>query len=243
MLREEAGLALMLLTRVPAAWLAGPAPVSPARAVWAFPLVGAAIGAAGALVLALCQRAGMPPLLAACWTWAATMVLTGALHEDGLADLADGFGGGRDAARKLEIMRDSRIGSYGALALVLSTAVRVAAIASLDGRAGPALIAAGALSRGSMAVPLLLLAPARPEGQGAAMRDGGARRWIACGLSVRVAVLSVKHGGAAAVAALMAGLAMTALARCQIGGFTGDVLGGCAVVSECAALTLLACVS
>ena len=234
----------MLLTRVPAGWLAGAGPVDPARTVWSFPLVGAVIGAGGGLVVALCVALGMPPLLAAAWALAGMALLSGALHEDGLADIADGFGGGQTPERKLEIMRDSRIGSYGALALVLATTIRVFAIAALAGRPVAALAAAGALSRGSMAIPLLLLRPARAGGLGALVVGAGTRRWVCLALTLGVVAVVLPPGQAfgACAAALAAALVVSGLAWRQVGGFTGDVLGGCAVAAECAGLTAMACV-
>ena len=245
MLKAELGAAVMLLTRVPAGRLAGPDLVEPARTVWAFPLVGAAIGAAGGLAVALCVALGMPPLLAAVWAMAVMALLSGALHEDGLADIADGFGGGHTADRKLEIMRDSRIGSYGALALVLAVAIRIFALAALAGRPIAGLIAAGALSRGSMAIPLLLLGPARPGGLGSLVTGAGGRRWACLGLALVVVAIALPPGQALAAsgAAMAAALAVAGLAWRQIGGFTGDVLGGCAVAAECAGLTAMACVA
>lgn len=235
----------MLLTRVPAGWLAGPMVIDPARSIWAFPLVGAAIGVGGGLTMAVCGAARMPLPLAAVWALVVMALLSGGLHEDGLADIADGFGGGQTRERKLEIMRDSRIGSYGALALVLATALRIFAIAALAGRPFGALVAAGALSRGSMVVPLLLLEPARAGGLGALMAGAGVRRWVCLGLALGVVAVAVPPGQAVAGAgaALVAALAVAGLARRQIGGFTGDVLGGCAVAAECAGLTAMACVA
>ena len=104
----------MLLTRLPVGWLATSAePARLADAVWAFPVVGAVVGAIGGAVFWVCARLGMPPAVAAVWTLASMLLVTGALHEDGLADTADGLGGGRTRERKLEIMRDSRIGTFG----------------------------------------------------------------------------------------------------------------------------------
>ncbi len=232
----------MLLTRVPAGWLAGPDPIDPARAVWAFPLIGAAIGAAGGLVIAAGSGLGLAAPLAAVWALAAMVSLSGALHEDGLADVADGFGGGRTRDRKLEIMRDSRIGSYGALALTLAVMVRVFAMAGLGDRALPALIVAGALSRGGIAVPLLLLGPARAGGLGASVAGAGGRRWMCLLLALGIVAVVLPPGRAivAAGVAAAAALCVSLLARAQIGGVTGDVLGGCAVVTECAVLSCLA---
>lgn len=243
MLRADLGAAVMLLTRVPAGWLVGAAAVDPARSVWAYPVVGAALGAGGAAVFALARWAGMTEALAAVWALVALALLTGALHEDGLADLADGFGGGRNAARKLEIMRDSRVGSYGVLAVVLATALRVAALAALAG-VGPAMIVAGALSRAGMGVPLLLLRPARDGGLGASVGGRRGPALIGMAIAVGLAALFVPAGAATAavLSAAAASVGVAWLARAQIGGFTGDVLGGCAVVVECAVLSALACV-
>jgi len=239
--RAQFGAALMLLTRVPAGWLIRARAFPEARdCLWAYPLVGALVGAVGAGAMAL-----LPPALGAVWALVAMAALTGALHEDGLADMADGFGGGATPAGKLEIMRDSRVGSYGVVAVVLSMAVRGAALAGLAGAGwgGWALVAAGALSRASMAVPLLLLRPARVDGLGAALGRMPAGSALACGgLAAAVALVAVGPGPAlvAIAAALVAAGGVSALARRQIGGFTGDVLGGCAVVTEAAILSVLA---
>ena len=231
----------MLLTRLPAGWLIGDRAVpAPHRCFWAYPLVGAAIGAAGGAVFTLCRAASLPPSLAACWTVAGLVVVTGALHEDGLGDMADGFGGGRTRERKLEIMRDSRVGSYGVLALVLAVAIRAAAIAAIP-HVLPALIASGALSRAAMAVPALL-PPARVDGLGAGMgRIGWGPTLSSAAIGGAVALLALPPGSAllAVAVAGCAALATAWVARAQIGGFTGDVLGGCAVVTECAVLSCL----
>ncbi|MDZ7905514.1 MAG: adenosylcobinamide-GDP ribazoletransferase [Cypionkella sp.] len=129
-------LALMLLTRLPAGHLAQAGDPPPlARAVWAYPIVGALVGAMGAGVLVGAATLGLAPSIAATLALAVCILATGGLHEDGLADVADGFGGGQDRARKLEIMRDSRIGSYGTLALILSLALRVQILAAFAGTA------------------------------------------------------------------------------------------------------------
>ena len=130
------------------------------------------VGLIGALVLALTALLGLPLLLRAGLSTAALVAATGALHEDGLADVADGFGGGTTRERKLEIMRDSRIGAYGAIALALALILRVGALAAaLDGgfwRGSLSLILVAALSRAAALTPLALLAPARADGAGAA---------------------------------------------------------------------------
>jgi adenosylcobinamide-GDP ribazoletransferase len=246
LLRADLVNAFMLLTRLPVARFARRAQ-SPdlARCTWAFPIVGLVINGAAGLVYWLVHRVGMPPLLGAAWTLAATMILTGALHEDGLADTADGFGGGTTPARKTDIMRDSRIGSYGALALLLSVVIRASAIAALDRPDAviTALILAGMVGRNGMLLVLLLLSPARTEGMGAAMgrpRASGAA--IGLGIAVVAAFLSLPR--LPAIAALLFGfgasLGVAKLAHAQIGGYTGDVLGAAELVTECVVLTVVA---
>jgi len=239
--------AFALLTRLPVGWLARRVgePAAYGRCVWAYPLVGIGLGALAGLARAAALALGLPPGLVAGWTLVVLTLLTGALHEDGLADTADGFGGGATRDRKLAIMRDSRIGGYGALALALSVALRGAALAGLGGggRGVAALAAAEALARGAMLLPLLLLRPARPEGLGAGLGAVQTERGAAgFGLALLAALLLLsRHEAAAAIlAAGAAGLGMTALARRQIGGYSGDVLGATAIVAECAALSALA---
>ena len=139
---------------------------SVARASWAFPLVGAAVGAFGALVYWLADRLYLDPILGGILAVAATLLVTGALHEDGLGDTADGFGASASRERKLDIMRDSEIGAYGTCALILSIMLRTGALVSL---AEPklvalALIAAHAGARGTLPVFMRLVPNARRDG-------------------------------------------------------------------------------
>ena len=113
-----------------------------ARIGWAAPLAGACIGAFGAATLLLARELGLPSLVSATLALVVQIALTGALHEDGFADVADGFGGGGDAQAKLAIMRDSRIGTYGGVALILLLMLRAEAAAALM-RPSPAFAAAG----------------------------------------------------------------------------------------------------
>ncbi|HEY1413869.1 MAG TPA: adenosylcobinamide-GDP ribazoletransferase, partial [Rhodopila sp.] len=216
--------AFMLLTRLPAGRFAHRfEPPNLARCVWAFPVVGLVVNGTVGLVYWLVRTLGMPPLLAAVWTVAASITMTGALHEDGLADTADGFGGGRTAARKLEIMRDSAIGSYGALALLLSTAVRVAAIASLDRppMVMAALVSAGMLGRSGILLLMLVLAPARSDGLGASMgkpRAMGAVLGFGLAIGASVSLLAIRTAAAAVLLGLSAPVLLSKLAQMQIGG-------------------------
>jgi adenosylcobinamide-GDP ribazoletransferase len=238
--------AFMLLTRLPVARFTrfgGPPDLS--RCVWAFPMVGLVVNGIGGLIYCLAHTLGMPPPLAAVWTLAATIILTGAFHEDGLADTADGFGGGTTPAHKMAIMRDSRIGSYGAVTLILSVAVRVAAIAVLNRSETVmlAMVAAGMLGRSGILLLPLVLAPARDSGMGAAMgKPGLASTAMALALATVAAFLSLHALPATAAVALGFGasLALAKLAHAQVGGHTGDVLGATEVVIECVVLTVIA---
>jgi adenosylcobinamide-GDP ribazoletransferase len=226
--------AATLLTRLPVGGLTRTHPPA-ASCVWAYPVVGALVGGIGALALAIGMRLGLSQPIAAVWALAATVLATGGLHEDGLADTADGFGGGRTVDRKLAIMRDSRIGSYGALALGFSLTLRLAALA-LSAHPALAMILAGLLGRGAMLLPLLLLRPARADGLAASLATPG-RTAIIAGLLIAAA--ASWFAPAAGLAALLSGLALTALARRQIGGYSGDVFGATEQLAECAVLSVV----
>ncbi len=229
---EELQLGFALLTRLPPGRLSDTLP-SIAEAAWAYPVIGAFVGlVSGAIYVGTGQV--LPTLPAALLAVGAGVLLTGGLHEDGLADVADGFGGGGDVERKLEIMRDSRIGSYGVLAIVLIIGLTASAISA----ARPALevlpvfAAIGALSRAAMLFPMATLAPARNDGLGQkAALPRGWRLWV--GL-FSAALLALIVTPALILAAAFAAIAMVATARNQIGGQTGDVLGATQKLSECA---------
>ena len=119
--------AFLLLSRIPVTWhrFKDDQPPDFISSLWAFPLVGLVIGAAGGGVLVAGQALALPPFAIAICGLAAMIFLSGAMHEDGLADMADGFGGGRDTEAKICIMHDSRIGTYGVLGLILTVAIRI----------------------------------------------------------------------------------------------------------------------
>jgi adenosylcobinamide-GDP ribazoletransferase len=216
------------------------------RIAWAAPVAGVAVGLIGALALGVTALLGLPLLLRAAFATAALVAATGALHEDGLADVADGFGGGATRARKLEIMRDSRIGAYGAIAIAIALILRIGALAAaLDGgfwRATLSLMLVAALSRAAALTPLALLPPARADGAGAAagLLDSNALAgaW-ASALVIAVALGLVALGLAhVLLAVLISGAgawAMVAMARRAIGGQTGDVAGAAQQCGEIAA--------
>jgi adenosylcobinamide-GDP ribazoletransferase len=244
LLRTDLASAFMLLTRLPMGWLATSTPGRMADAMWAFPLVGTVVGAIGGAIFWVCARLGMPPAVAAVWTLASMLLVTGALHEDGLADTADGLGGGRSRERKLAIMRDSRIGTFGGLALVLSLAARGTALAALaqPARVAVALIVASTLGRGAIGVLLLTSAPARPDGLAAELRTSRfGRTALAPGFAAVLAFALLPFGVALGVtiAALVSALVIAWMAHRQLGGYTGDVLGAAVVVTECAVLALI----
>ncbi|MTH35197.1 adenosylcobinamide-GDP ribazoletransferase [Paracoccus limosus] len=246
----EAATAFLWLSRLPVAGLLARAPVPLARAAWAFPLVGLVLGGFAGLVLMLAAWLGLPPGVAALLAVAVLVLGTGALHEDGLADYCDGCGGAT-TVRALEIMRDSRIGSYGVLGLVLVTGLRVAAIASAAEAgslyAATAVLAAAALSRAGMVAALRLMRPARPDGLGhGAGRPSGAGVLLAWGLGAACLLVpaSLTPAPVAAVAAALATCAAAQLwlgwrANRRLGGQTGDVLGALQQLGETATLLAL----
>lgn len=238
--RRDARVAGAFLTRLPFRDESADEPGALARAARAFPLVGLAVGLVQAAVLSLAGALGLPALAQALLALAAAAAVTGALHEDGLADTADGFGAGATREEKLAVMRDSRIGAYGVLALVFAIGLKVAAIASLSEDAmAAALVAAAALSRGAIVPVMGALAPARSDGLAAAAGRPDRESAVTASLLGALFALFFLGPGAgfaavAASAAAAAGVAL--LARRQIGGATGDVLGAVQQAAETAAL-------
>lgn len=230
--------AVAFLTRVPM----GEVPKGSLRSASAwFPTVGAVIGlaVAGFYILAI---EVVPAVLASVAAVTFGLFLTGGLHEDGLADTADSFGSGAHDGRALEIMRDSRLGTYGTLALILSVVWRVAAVALLDPTSALAsLVLAGSFGRAG-AVLLMGVSPmARPDGLGSQLHLGASP-----GVLVVVVLSALAIGLAAvgwwvllgAVVVLMAVLWFRSAAKRRVGGVTGDILGACEQVIELAILTL-----
>ena len=222
--------AVQFLTRVPTPSPVGFQPEWITRSARYFPLVGQGVGLVSALVLLGAERVwggGVAAVLAI----AAGLLITGAFHEDGLADTAEGLGGGQTPARRLEIMKDSRVGTYGVCALGLVLALKGAVLASTPAMTAAAmLLAAHGLGRAA-AVFVMRLTPYAPSGEAGkwkpapqGVRTGEALAALLIGawplaLLPPVAVLAGLAGGAAPV------LAVSLLARRLIGGHTGDVLG------------------
>lgn len=228
--------AVQFLTRLPTPAFADFEPGWITRSARYFPLVGLLVGAACAgMLLAAGQLWGgpLPALLAV----AAGVLITGGFHEDGLADAADGLGGGQTPDRRLEIMKDSRLGTYGALALGLVLAIKVAALAALPlATAALALVAAHGAGRAAAVAVMVVgrhvsdpaTAKYKPAPDGVRPMD----LLVGALLGLWPLVLLGLPGLAgAAVGAILAGL-LTATAKRLIGGYTGDVLGAVEQVCE-----------
>ncbi len=230
LIREFLG-AVQFLTRIPLPqrWLGE---VSLARAAPYFPLVGALLGLAAAGIDAA-VRPHLAPTAAAAATVVFLVLITGALHEDGLADSADGFGGGATADRALAIMRDSRIGSYGAIAVALSLLLRIVLIAALPAPDALAyLVTAEMLSRWSV-LPLAYFLPSARQGgpsagQGARLAGSISPPAMAIGTLIAAAVtLASLHAASWRpwMACLLATAASGLYFRRRIRGVTGDCFG------------------
>lgn len=222
------------------------------KASRAFPLAGVIVTAPAGLALALTLGVGLEPLVAAMLAYAVVAMTTGALHEDGLSDAADGLGATRDRERALTIMRDSRIGSFGAAALILSYGLRASALAAIAGVIGPLgalsiFLAVAALSRAAMVWHWRVLPPARTDGLAVAMGgpDGASALFsTVSAAAIAVVLIGVAAGPLHALCAIAAAAAVTAgfsrYVRKRLGGQTGDTIGATQQVSEIAALLALA---
>ncbi|SHJ44691.1 cobalamin-5'-phosphate synthase [Palleronia salina] len=233
--------ALALLTRIPIRARFD----RTAQASWAWPLVGLPVALLAWALGMAALATGLPPTVAAGVVLAAQMVLTGAMHEDGLADCADGFWGGFDRDRRLAIMRDSQVGSYGVLALILSLGLRWAALVPLvdpgPWRAGAALLAVSLLSRAAMLGVAASLPHARDDGLSKTTgRPTPRAALVGIVLAVAITVAALGAPALAPIAAATLAAALAALiARAKIGGQTGDVLGATQQLAELAALAAL----
>lgn len=215
-----------------------------ARASWTFPIAGLLVGLGSALVYWIAVRANAAPLPAAALALLATLLLTGAMHEDGLADTADGLGG-KTREQKLQIMRDSRIGTFGACALLISLLLRWSAIADIaEPRfVATALISAHVSARACLPAFMHLVPPARSDGL-----SGGAGQppfpSVIAALLLGVICLLFAFGPTGTVVTLLmlllAALVLARLAIRQFGGQTGDVLGAMEQIAETIVLVVAA---
>ena len=246
------GLAFLSRIPMPQSVFRGPDVPLP-RLARTFPLAGALIAAPPALLVLLLAQMGADALLTALFALALQCLITGALHEDGLGDTADGLGGGRDREHALAIMKDSRIGTYGAIALILSFALRAAALAAIARHFPPlaaalALPAAAALSRSAMVWHWAHLPPAKADGVAArAGQPGTADARIAVGLSLLLAAaaLVLPEGRlfplfTAVLVTALSARAFTAHVRRRLQGHTGDTIGATQQICEIAVFCGLA---
>ncbi len=228
---------IQICTRLPLPSSALPVNLDLPGASWAFPVAGSIVGGAGALAFWGASALRLPPMLAAALALVVTLLATGCLHEDGLADTADGFGGGWDRARKLEIMHDSHLGVYGVCALVMSLLLRWSALAAFASPASAAvgLMAAHIMARATLPAFMHFVPPARADGLSAEAGQPGVRSAAAAGLLGALALtftLGFPAMFIGLVLATSAGLLMAWLCMKQIGGQTGDVLGALEQVIE-----------
>jgi len=237
---SDLGEALALLTRLPAPAGAGRGALS----AWAWPMAGLAVGLITGLVAVLAFAIGFPAGIAAGLALVASVMVTGAMHEDGLADCADGFWGGTTPQARLEIMKDSHIGSFGTIALVLVLLLRWHAMSLLlfSGWVLMPVIAAAVLSRVPMAAIMSWLPPAREDGLSAGIGQPSRDTAILGGVAGMLVALVLTGFAGLAAAALVgaAALAIALFARSKIGGQTGDALGVAQQIGEVAALSVFA---
>jgi adenosylcobinamide-GDP ribazoletransferase len=231
-------MAVQYFTRLPAPAWVGHAQDQLNGAARYFPLVGVLVGLIGALAL-WASSLVLPSPLPAILSTAVTILLTGALHEDGLADTFDGLGGGATRERALEIMKDSRLGTFGAAALVLTLLAKIAALNALPIEfAVMVLIAGHALSR-ACAITLLFAgryagnteqSRARPVAQ---PMSGGAFS-VAAVVGVLPLIWCGRHALAGIISALALLYALSRWFTNRLGGFTGDTLGAAQQLTEVA---------
>ena len=245
-LLKDIYLSVVFLTRLPApSWPdAGSRELS--SGMWAFPIVGVLVATIGGLVYAVCDAIGLPVYISALFAVVAMIITTGGLHEDGLSDLADGIWGGATPAKRMEIMSDSRIGAYAAIALIISVAGRAAAISTIGEPLFVlgALVASAAVSRAMMPAMMAFGKPSKPDGLGAGAGTPDAVNWIiGLLLAAAIAAMAAPAGWLICLVAASASAAFIArFARRNLGGYTGDVLGAGQQVAELLALTMIASV-
>lgn len=227
--------ALQFFTRLPLPRDLPQVPFHQSGAIGFFPWAGLVVGFLEAAVLSLALWL-WPPTVAAVLAVAFVVLLTGAMHEDGLSDAVDGFGAGWDRMHILAIMKDARLGNYGATALILALGARVALTAALASELGAgslfaALMAAHAVSRGAVLFPMLVLPYARAEDATSRAKplveelDYAAKLVATAGVLAPLTCLPPPVALAGLVAAAAAAAAWTRLCAHRLGGYTGDVLG------------------
>ena len=241
---RDVAVAGLFLTRLPFRPKGGVGPNDLADAGRAYPFIGLLVGAFAGTALMLASELDLHPLACAFIGLALAALVTGGLHEDGLADVADGFGGGHDRASKMRIMRDSRIGAFGVLALMFSVGIRAAILSGLPGpgMAAAALVGAAVLSRAVLPALMIFVPLARTDGLAAtAGRPGSLTLVLALVVGAVLAgpFIGITATLTGAVTALIVAGLLGLLAQRQIGGYTGDVLGSAQQLAEIAVLMIV----
>ena len=241
---DDLQICLMFLTRIPVPGGLALSYPSLSNACRFFPVIGSLVGVIGAIVLAAADQLGLPQGVSVLLAVAAMVMVTGGLHEDGLSDTADGLGGGSNKDRRLEIMKDSRVGAFGVIALVLIIGLKWAGLAALSiGPAALALFAGAVISRGTLPLFMRYLPLAKDDGLSAdAGRPGFSQVALSLAITLVVAFISVGFWltiGVAIVVALVTG-AMSFWVKVKIGGQTGDVLGALQQLGEISVILTLA---
>lgn len=254
----------MLLTRIPlaravhgrdgsrednaqetvAASPAGRVPLT--KTVWAWPVIGGLIGAFSALLILVLVLAGVDLSLAVLWVVAAQFLVTGALHEDGLMDAADGLFGGRNPERRLAIMRDSRVGGFGVLAGIFATLGKWSAYLAICRTASFdmvqtvfALASAAAIGRLGMVQLLSLSKPARSDGMASEISIAKDKCVVPMLISLAFGLeVGVIPTAMALLASWLLAMGVARYTQRRIGGYTGDILGATAIIIELATLTI-----
>ena len=243
-------LALRFFTRLPIPnWFSKEQDQTPKlnEAIIAFPIAGLLIGVVPAVVWYVASQFLFPYLAAALAVFIGTLI-TGALHEDGLADCADGLGATHDKKRALEIMRDSTIGTYGTVALIFSFIFRISALASLSVVNGLiAILIAHTVARTAMTIAIYSAKYIRASGLGDAVSEGTEKNRFLITLATTLlitALLPMGVGVAGAlvayILALFAAWAILQFIKSRLGGYTGDGLGAMEQIAEITVLTTLA---
>lgn len=241
---EDIAAAFMLLTRIPVYWdKISNEPPNLRRATWAYPLVGLFIGGLISLIFLAAIYTGVSKEISILLALSAAILTTGAFHEDGLADVADGFGGGYGKEKKLEIMRDSRVGTYGSLALIIAFAFKFFSLHALGNwDIVKVLIVAATVSRFMILVPSLVLSPARSNSLATeAGKPTLAVTLCAATLSVGTSIILMDMSVflITVTLAFFIVFIFCRLAYKQVGGFSGDILGATQQLSEIAILVTL----
>ncbi|MDE2793142.1 MAG: adenosylcobinamide-GDP ribazoletransferase [Paracoccaceae bacterium] len=231
-----------ILTVIPIPGVAIPDYRGVAASAWIWPIVGGLIGCLAGIAGTMFSAFGFNSALGAVLVIGLLVLLTGALHEDGLADCVDGLAGGSSPESRLSIMQDSRIGVFGALALMLVLIGRWSAVAELySGSLTMILIAIGAASRLPMILAMAALPNARSDGLSASVgRPPGGTVLLSTAITLGICALTLGPlaGFSVFIAAIVAAIPICWLARVRVGGQTGDVLGASQQFAEFAALAV-----